>query len=195
MTKEALASWLLKQSDVPLTVLKPVATRLGISTNYVGAALFAGQIAYENQDTIVKYTSKGGVTVGEFLYERSRDRYGPDHPLTQHLGENVEAITEAFAGTEEEARTFAEFYRRYRAVDRRHRLRDEVDASALSSVADRLPGRDDVPGPDDLPDRTDLPGADSLPDAGALSGLRGDGDDPDDADPEDVVDIPVTGPK
>ncbi|WP_435177954.1 hypothetical protein [Halorussus sp. AFM4] len=206
MTKEALASWLLKQSDVPLTVLKPVATRLGISTNYVGAALFAGQIVYENQDTIVEYTSRGGVTVGEFLRERARERYGPDHPLTRYLGENVEAITEAFEGTEAEARTFAEFYRQYRAVDRDHRLRDEVDADALAAVADRLParedladrvrlpdreslpGRDSLPGRGDLPGRDDLPGADDLPDADAVPGVERDGDD---ADRDEVVDIPV----
>jgi hypothetical protein len=118
MPTQHIASWLLEHSDVPLTVIKPVATKLGISTNHLGAALFAGQIVYENQDTIVEYANRGGLTVGRFLHERAAERYGEDHALTTYLGENVEALNEAFEGTEEEATTFAEFYRRFRQVDR-----------------------------------------------------------------------------
>jgi hypothetical protein len=118
MPTQQIASWLLKHSDVPLTVIKPVATRLGISTNHLGAALFAGQIVYENQDTIVEYANRGGLTVGRFLHERAAERYGEDHALTRYLGENVEALNEAFEGTEEEAVTFAEFYRQFRQADR-----------------------------------------------------------------------------
>lgn len=117
MTKKHIAKWLLEQSDVPLKVVKPVATRLGISTNYVGAALFAGQIIYENQEAIVKYTDRGGVHVGEFLHARAAVRYGEDHPLTEHLRENTDALDEAFDGSEQEALNFAEFYRRLRVVD------------------------------------------------------------------------------
>jgi len=130
MTTHHLASWLLKHSDVPLTVVKPVATRLGVSTNYLGAALFAGQLVYENQETIVKYADRGGVRVGGYLHRRAVERYGEDHALTQHLGENVAALDEAFEGTEEEAVTFAEFYRRLRAVDR--------DAPRLTPPAELL---------------------------------------------------------
>ncbi|WP_135851039.1 hypothetical protein [Halorussus salinus] len=151
MTTHHLASWLLKHSDVPVTVLKPVATRLGVSTNYLGAALFAGQLVYENQETIVKYADRGGVRVGGFLHRRAVERYGEDHALTQHLGENVAALDEAFEGTEEEAVTFAEFYRRLRAVDR--------DAPRLTPPAELLDA--------DLPD-ADLPDArlpdDAMPD-------------------------------
>jgi len=118
MPTQHITSWLLKHSDIPLTVIKPVATRLGISTNHLGAALFAGQIVYENQDTIVEYANRGGLTVGRFLHERAAERYGDDHALTRYLGENVEALSEAFEGTEEEAVTFAEFYRQFRQVDR-----------------------------------------------------------------------------
>ncbi|WP_137286787.1 hypothetical protein [Halorussus salinisoli] len=118
MTTHHIASWLSKQSDVPLTVLKPVATKIGVSTNHLGAALFAGQLVYENQETIVKYADRGGVHAGQFLHNKSSERYGDDHPLTEYLGENVEALDEAFEGSEEEATTFAEFYRRLRAVDR-----------------------------------------------------------------------------
>jgi uncharacterized protein YjbJ (UPF0337 family) len=118
MPTQHIASWLLEHSDVPLTVIKPVATRLGISTNHLGAALFAGQIIYENQDTIVEYANRGGLTVGRFLHERAAERYGEDHALTVSLGENVEALNEAFEGTEEEAVTFAEFYRQLRQADR-----------------------------------------------------------------------------
>ena len=166
MTKEAVAAWLMEHSSVPQTVLKPLATRVGVPANYLGAALFAGQLVYENQETIVTYAGKGGVTVGEFLHERSRKRYGEDHPLTRYLGENVDAITEAFEGTEEEARTFAAFYRQYRAADREHRLTGTFDLDALTSVRDRMPGRDSLPH------------------------LRGG-----DADDEDVTEIPVTTPE
>ena len=192
MTTEHVAAWLLKQSDIPKKALKPLATRLGLPANHVGAALFAGQIVYENQDTIVEYASKGGVTVGEFLHERARDRYGEDHPLTRHLGENVEAISEAFEGTEEEARTFAEFYRQYREVDREHRLRDGIDLDVPESLRERLPDRDSIPDRNAIPGRDSMPGRDAIPGKEALSNLRGDSD-ADDA--EEVVDIPVTDSK
>src|SRR6056297_1786604 len=146
MPTHHIASWLVKHSDIPLTVVKPVATKLGISTNYLGAALFAGQIVYENQGTIVKYADRGGVRVGGFLHRSAVERYGEEHALTQHLGENVAALDEAFEGTEEEAVTFAEFYRRLRAVDR--------DAPRLTPPAELLDA--------DLPD-ADLPDA-RLPD-------------------------------
>ncbi|NEU57131.1 hypothetical protein [Halorussus sp. MSC15.2] len=168
MTTHHIASWLMEHSSVPKTVLKPVATKLGVSTNYVGAALFAGQIVYENQDTVVTYTGKGSVTVGQFLHEQSRRRYGDDHPLTEYLGENVDAVTEAFEGTEEEARSFAEFYRRFRAVDRDYRLRDGIDVGVPESVTDRMPDADSIP---------------SL------------GGNADETDPSDAVDIPVTDPE
>jgi methyl-accepting chemotaxis protein len=118
MPTQQIASWLVKHSDVPLTVIKPVATKLGVSTNHLGAALFAGQIVYENQDTIVEYANRGGLTIGRFLHEQAAERYGEDHALTASLGENVEALNEAFEGTEEEAATFAGFYRQLRQVDR-----------------------------------------------------------------------------
>ncbi|MFC4552530.1 MULTISPECIES: hypothetical protein [Halorussus] len=218
MTKEAALSWLLEHGSVPTAVLKPVATKLGISTNYLGAALFAGQVVYENQETIVTYANKGGITVGQFLYERSRERYGEDHPLTRHLKGDVDAITEAFEGTEEEARTFAAFYRRYRAVDRRHRLTDEVDLDAFESLAENvsdvrgtMPGlwettsglrettsglrgatsdlRETVP---DLRETTsDLRG--TMPDVReTVPGIRRDARD---TDSEESVDIPVTEPE
>lgn len=151
MTTHHLASWLVKHSDIPLTVVKPVASKLGVSTNYLGAALFAGQIVYENQGTIVKYADRGGVRVGEFLHGRAVERYGEEHPLSQHLGENVAALDEAFEGTEEEAVTFAEFYRQLRAVDR--------DAPRLTPPAELLDA--DVPDAR-LPDAT-LPD-DAVPD-------------------------------
>ncbi|UPW00048.1 hypothetical protein M0R88_16230 [Halorussus gelatinilyticus] len=146
MTTHHLASWLVKHSDIPLTVVKPVATKLGVSTNYLGAALFAGQIVYENQGAIVKYADRGGVKVGEFLHRRAVERYGEDHALTRHLGENVAALDEAFEGSEEEAVTFAEFYRQLRTIDR--------DTPSLAPAA-RLPNTD-------LPD-ANLP-EDALPD-------------------------------
>lgn len=166
MTKEALASWVLEHSSVPQTVLKPLATRLGVPLNHVGAALFAGQLVYENQDAIVEYGTKGGVAVGEFLRQRAGQRYGEDHPLTQYLGENVDAITEAFEGTEAEARTFAEFYRRYRSVDRERRLSDGVDFDVrerLPEVPDAVPGRDAIPDFDPKESITDLGGTDAIP--------------------------------
>ena len=211
MTKEAALSWLLEHGSVPTAVLKPVATKLGISTNYLGAALFAGQVVYENQETIVTYANKGGITVGQFLYERSRERYGEDHPLTRHLKGNVDAITEAFEGTEEEARTFAAFYRRYRAVDRRHRLTDEVDLDAFESLAETVPDvRGTVPGlqettsglrettsglretvPDLRKTTSDLRG--TMPDVReTVPGIR---EDARDADSEEAVEIPVTEPE
>lgn len=183
MPTHHLASWLLKRNDVPLSVVKPVASRLGVSTNYLAAALFAGQLVYENQETVVTYASKGGVTVGEFLHERSRQRYGEDHPLTEYLGENVDAITEAFEGTEAEARTFAEFYRQYRAVDRDHRLRDEVGLDVFERFADRLPGADRMPGTDRLPGTDELPNADAIPELGGSVHAT--------ADADDAVEIPV----
>ncbi|UPV74001.1 hypothetical protein M0R89_15865 [Halorussus limi] len=135
MPTHHLASWLLKHSDVPLTVLKPVATKVGVSTNHLGAALFAGQIIYENQGAIVKYADRGGVRVGQFLHARAVERYGEDHAVTRYLDENVAALDEAFEGSEEEAVTFAEFYRQLRAIDR-----DTPDLSGedlLSAAKDR----------------------------------------------------------
>lgn len=184
MTKEAVASWLMEHSSVPNTVLKPLATKLGLSANHLGAALFAGQIVYENQDTVVTYASKGGVTVGEFLHERARQRYGEDHPLTRSLGENVDAITEAFEGTEEEAQTFAEFYRRYRAVDREYRLTGKFDLGAFEKITDAIPGRESIPGKSAIPNKEAIPGREALPSLG--------GNDPDD---EDVTEIPITEPE
>jgi hypothetical protein len=176
MTAQALAKWIAEHSNVPQKALKPLATRLGVPSNYVGAALFAGQVVYENQEAIVTYAGKGGVTVGEFLHARSRERYGPDHPLTEHFRENTAAISEAFEGTEAEARTVAEFYRQYRKVDREHRFTDAVnsgqrfadasDRGVLGAVSDAMPGRD------------------------AISNLRGGADI--DADPDEAVEIPVT---
>lgn len=181
-----IASWLLKHSDVPLTVLKPVATRLGVSTNHLGAALFAGQIVYENQDTIVEYANRGGVTVGSFLHERAAERYGEDHALTEYLGENVAALNEAFDGTEEEAATFAEFYRQFRAVDRdTPDVAGEIDLpSAETGVG--IPGTErrlELPGSDDLPDRPEF----RIPDA-----VREAVPERPDSDPENAVDIPVS---
>lgn len=182
MPSEQVASWLMEHSSVPQTVLKPVALRLGVSTNHLGAALFAGQLVYENQDVIVEYANKGGITVGEFLHERSRKRYGESHPLTRHLRANLDAITEAFEGTEEEALTFAEFYRQYSAVDREYRLTGEIDLPVPRSIRDAMPDLDP------LPDSDALPGSDALPDPDALPDLRGRSDEPD----SDVVEIPVT---
>ncbi|WP_115863355.1 hypothetical protein [Halorussus litoreus] len=180
MTPQTLAAWLAKHSNAPKTALKPIATRLGVPTNYLGAALFAGQLVYENQDRIVEYTSKGTVSMGEFLHAQARQRYGEDHPLTKHLGENVDAISEAFEGTEAEARTFAEFYRQYSTVEREHRLRDQVDREAVGrgveSLADRLPGRDTIP---------DFPGP--------FGSNAGDADADDEAD--EPVEIPVIDAK
>lgn len=153
MTTHHIASWLLRQSDVPLTVLKPLAVRLGVSTNHLGAALFAGQLVYENQGAIVEYADRGGVRVGRFLHGRAVERYGEDHPLSEYLGENVAALDEAFDGSEEEAVTFAEFYRRLRAVDRDapDRSVSELLAAATNrAVEDRVPDpRDSAPDPTD----------------------------------------------
>jgi len=166
MPTHHIASWLLKHSDVPLAVLKPVATKLGVSTNHLGAALFAGQLVYENQGTIVEYADRGGVTVGEFLRDKSADRYGDDHPLTEYFGANAEALAEAFEGTEEEVTTFAEFYRRLRAVDRD--APDLAPTGLLSGVSGGLEG---VKGA--MPDPRD-----------AVSGAADDGE-------SDSVEIPV----
>ncbi|MFC7080319.1 hypothetical protein [Halorussus caseinilyticus] len=155
MTVHHTASWLVKHSDVPLAVLKPVATKLGVSTNHLGAALFAGQLVYENQGTIVEYADRGGVTVGEFLRDKSAERYGDDHPLTDYLGENVAALDEAFDGSEEEATTFAEFYRRFRAVDRD--TPDLAPTGLLTGVSGAVEGaKGAMPDPRDaLSDATD----------------------------------------
>jgi hypothetical protein len=131
-----IASWLLKHSDVPVAVLKPVATRIGVSTNHLGAALFAGQLIYENQGAIVEYADRGGVRVGRFLHERAVERYGEDDPLTEYLGENVAALDEAFDGSEEEATTFVEFYRQLRRVDRE--TPDLSDAEVLAAAKERV---------------------------------------------------------
>jgi hypothetical protein len=187
MTKAHIAKLLLERSDVPLKVVKPVATRLGISTNYVGAALFAGQIVYENQEAIVKYADKSGVTVGEFLRARAESRYGPDHPLTEHLRENVDALNEAFEGSEQEALTFAEFYRRLRTVE--WNTPDTPDApdprGVLTGARDAVTGAKDAVGgaADSVPDPRDAIG-DSSGTTGAVA-----------EDADEVVDIPVSEPE
>ncbi|WP_276301183.1 hypothetical protein [Halorussus lipolyticus] len=186
MPTHHIASWLVKHSDIPLTVVKPVATKLGISTNYLGAALFAGQIVYENQGTIVKYANTGGAAIGGFLHDRAAEKYGEDHSLTQYLGENVEALNEAFEGTEEEAINFAEAYRQFRSVDRdTPDVADEIDLpSAESGVG--IPGTEKrlyLPGTDDLPDKPEV----RIPDA-----VREAVPERPDSDPENAVDIPVS---
>jgi hypothetical protein len=214
MPTHHIASWLVKHSDIPLTVVKPVATKLGISTNYLGAALFAGQIVYENQGTIVKYANTSGVAIGGFLHEQAAERYGEDHALTEYLGENVAALNEAFEGTEEEAVTFAEFYRQFRTVERdtpdvvtEIELPDAPKEVGLpdatlpdAGLPDSAP---DVGLPDSAPD-LDLPRAPDLSDAGPELGVseavreavpdRSDSESGNDSepDPEDAVEIPVS---
>ncbi|WP_135826275.1 hypothetical protein [Halorussus ruber] len=204
MPTHHIASWLVKHSDIPLTVVKPVATKLGISTNYLGAALFAGQIVYENQGTIVKYANTGGVAVGGFLHDRAAEKYGEEHALTEYLGENVAALNEAFEGTEEEAITFAEFYRQFRTVERdTPDVAEEIEMPDAPEVGlpDATPP--DAHLPDSAPDFA-LPKASDLADAGPELGISeavreavpdrpGSGSEDDsEPDPEDAVQIPVS---